>query len=219
MKYRTVSTIAVLLFYVPFLSAEPLGFSYSGSGGSVNVLVESAPVHVAQWFIALAAYCLPFFLRDPSSWSASPAGLVRRCCGFVIDFHICFSLTVVPFTLLAVGVEYLSTGDFVWSFERSESIEADAFLMPLGAATLVALLALLSFPLARQQRSVGATVLGYGLRADKPVSLWASCCRTLYGFWTLAAGILSVPSAARRDDRRLWHDLAYDVYPLKVDVR
>jgi len=128
-------------------------------------------------------------------------------------------LATIPFTLVALGLEYQYSGEFVWSFERDERIESDAFLTPMFLATVAVILILLSLPLAREKRSVGATALRYGLRADNPISLLASCCRTLFGFFTLAAGILSIPAAAKRDDRRMWHDLSSNVNPLEVDVR
>ena len=220
MKYRTVLLVAIALFYASFLGGGAFNFSYSSSShDSVRVVMKSTPMHVAAWFVALVAYSLPFVLRDRLSWSDYRAGLVRRFFGFAIDFHICFVLATVPFTLVALGLESQSTGEFVWSFDRDERIESDVFIMPLFFATTAILLVLLSLPLAREKRSVGATALGYGLRAENPISLFASCRRTLFGFFTMAAGIMSIPTAAKRDDRRMWHDLSSNVHPVEVKMQ
>ena len=190
-----------------------------GSEARLNILsgpdaylyeAKLAPASALTFAAALAVYLLAFLRPDKYVPLYQCAGLKQRFGAFCIDFMLCVSLTAPPLTLIALGIEGLATGQFSLAVERDYRMGHDWIAGNLVAITMIVLLVLFSLPLSKCRRSAGAVICGYAIRSNEPIELRSACGRTLLGFITLCAMIISVPMALQRQDKRMWHDLAFD---------
>ena len=210
MSYRTWLFVLLAVFYATIFVDPSLGFSVTSS----SLDAQMSPWHMGTWLLAIFAYLLPLWISDPYTFRDRRAGLVRRFFGFAVDFHVCFMLTAIPLVALTLLSASVQTGEFRWHMEQTlANTWAASFGFMFSVACLISLLAA---PLAMNRRSVGQVAFGYGLKAANQLQFFRACGRLVIGFLTMCSGWISVPMAATREDRRMWHDQMYDVYPLEV---
>lgn len=169
-----------------------------------------APASLLVFVVALALYLAALFCPDNFPARDEAAGLTRRFGAFVVDFMMCGILATAPMTLVALGLEGLATGQFSLEVERDYRMGHDSIASGLVIVSMVIMLLLFSLPLSNKRRSAGTVLCGFAIRSDEPLGLGGACGRTFLGFITLSGMIVSVPMALRRDDKRMWHDLAFD---------
>jgi uncharacterized RDD family membrane protein YckC len=163
------------------------------------------------WLLAVALYIWTGTHRLPVPESSPmPAGLIRRFVAFYIDLSICYVVVIVPLVLLVLGVEALTRRSFAWEVDLAESSQN------FGAACLIVLVLLLSWPEAKQRFSPGMLASGFYLYSPSELSVGRAVLRSVVGFLTLAGIVLSGPMALAREDRRMWHDLAFGTYPQRT---
>ena len=213
---RTTITIGVIaMLGIVFLGPEMRLGIQAGSG---EYLYEAklAPTSALAFVVALAVYLMA--LRRPDNYVPQDysAGLMQRFGAFFIDFTLCLILAVVPTTFVAIALEGFATGRFSLEIERDFRAGHDPIVWGLMPISMIILLALLSLPLTKGRRSAGTVVTGYSIRTDAPIGLGSACGRTLLGFITLCGMFLSVPMALMREDKKLWHDLAFNTRAVKV---
>ena len=192
-----------------FAGAEAkLSFS-SGPDGYVYV-AQVTPAALAASVAALIVYLVALTGSDRYAASSDVAGLLRRFGAFLLDFLLCGLLVIPVSASLALLLEGAVTGAFAFSVRRDEALPHDIAGHALVLVNMVVVLVLFALPLARQRRSAGAILCNLSVVPAAPLGLERACLRTLLGFVTLAAALISVPMALSRADKRLWHDLAFD---------
>lgn len=209
MSYRFLTIILFVGMCVTTFIGSGLEVGY----GSEVARAAMSPIYLLSWALSAGVYLLPLLRADPGSFTPRPV-LLRRLFGFTMDFCVAHILISVPLTMLVLTIGYLERGVFDWYVELSEPASSwlQIFIHLSGAGLVV----LLSLPLSLNRRSPGQVMLGYGLKLEQRLSLGQSCRRALVGFLSLCMLWLSGPIAARRDDRRMWHDRMYGVHPLEV---
>ena len=191
------------------LGAESRLNIYSAPGEYLYA-AKFAPASLLTFVVALALYLAAIFRPDSYPVRDEAAGLMRRFGAFFIDFMLCGILATAPMTLIALGLEGLATGQFSLEVERDYRMGHDSIASGLVIVSMVIMLVLFSLPLSKNRRSAGTVLCGYAIKSDEPIGLGSACGRTFLGFITLSGMIVSVPMALRRDDKRMWHDLAFD---------
>jgi hypothetical protein len=192
------------------------GISIHSSADEYYFYAAMRPWDVLLWMLAVGAYYSSINIPDAFVYTNEPAGLIRRFIGFSLDFFVALIIMFVPVSLLSLALELLQAGSFLWVVERLEQRRSDTWLIAVFLLAVIGLVLALSVPLSKRRRSAGAIVLGYGLQSATSISLRVACNRTVLGFFVLCLGWISIPIAAFRRDRRMWHDAYYDVFPLKV---
>ena len=199
MSYRILIAAAFLPLYASAFIDPVLAFE----SGSSWLSVAMSPWNIATWLLALVLLLVPLCLGDPYPYTNRRAGLIRRFFGFALDFHVAFFLVAVPAVVIVLLTEFIQTGVFQWRIERSST---SSWIIMMFFVEVLCLVIALSVPMWKVKRSAGQIVLGYGLKAETPMPLGRACRRTLMGYLTMCAFLISGPKAAKREDRRMWHD-------------
>ena len=215
---RVFALIGSALVLLGVLSGvSPMALNASTKGGQGEIFAVGAPGMLPLWLLALALYIWIGTYRLPVPENPSmPAGLIRRFVAFYIDLSICYVVIIVPLVLLVLGVEALTSRSFAWEVELVESSHNFGAACLIIVTTPILLILLLSWPEAKQRFSPGMLVSGFYLYSPSELSVGRAVLRSVMGFLTLAGIVLSGPMALAREDRRMWHDLAFGTYPQRT---
>jgi uncharacterized RDD family membrane protein YckC len=213
-----VLTIGVVVLFGTLLLSPQSQLRIQGAGEEYLYAAKLSPASALTFAVALAVYLAALLRSDDYVSQYSCAGLLPRFAAFGIDFVLCMMLTSPPATLVALTVEWLATGQFSLAVERDYWMGHDLFVSILVPFSMVVLLVLFSLPLSKGRRSAGTVVCGYAIKSNEPIGLGRACGRSFLGFIALCGMIVSVPMALRREDKRMWHDLAFDTRAVKVSV-
>lgn len=90
-------------------------------------------------------------------------GLIRRYTALMVDLCIVMSLTLPPTNFLSLLLEYMHTGQWQWSFHRTEFRPTDTIHMTLIMSNFVAMFLYFSWHIRRNKQTVGQYWLGFRL--------------------------------------------------------
>lgn len=205
----------LVLFFLLIGMVVSLGIG--GSGGITahsvppyRLEVRYDPMHALFWLFAVAAYFLPKFSKPLQISEERPAGIIRRLFAFYVDFLVCFAVLLVPFMLLALLLEELRVPLLGLMPELSDRWFHTLTTMLFFPGIIVTLLCAYCWPTAAGRQSAGDLLMGIEQRSPKRPSLMRSIGHTLFGFFTLSLFFIGLFVALIREDRRMWHDLAFD---------
>ncbi len=211
MPHRIFFVVGIIAMVVLGGLREPswsgLSMTSSSEGYSFNAALQwqdaaSALIAVVLFVASLRGKCHVATDR--------PAGLFRRLVSFLVDFFVNLSILILPATFLVLLLESTYVSEFAWVIERETRRPSDSWISVLLAMTMIAMVVLFALPISRSRQSVGGVLTNTRVLAQKPTPLFRSTRRTILGYITLCAGLISIPMALSRKDRRMWHDLYYD---------
>lgn len=139
-------------------------------------------------------------------------GLMRRFAAFWLDFLFAMSALTPIISVVPVIVEWIRTGNFVWSFDRTSQTAGDVPLTILSFMLLISgLLFFFAVPLVLRRPSPGACVLGYQVvpDEDRVVSLRQALLRSLFGYFALCTGFIAPFVARDEKTGKFWLDKVF----------
>ena len=148
----------------------------------------------------LAALIIPVDTKD----SDQPVGLIIRLCGSFCDLLV--AATFLGLAMMLLG--YACQPEFFGATSFCREPETGAGTMGEFLFLLFGLWALLSIPIVMNRQSVGPQIFGYWVAKDDPSDVAGALLRPALGFLTFSCGVISIPMALRRTDKRMFHDLA-----------
>ena len=156
----------------------------------------------------------------PAAAKAPLAGLVRRFAAFWLDFMFAMFMLTPVVGLLPTLVEWMRTGSFAWSFERSYQTSVDVPLTVLSIILLLpGLLVYYALPLFLRKPSPGACIAGYQVIADDGVllSIRVALLRSIVGYFALCAA--PVAPFVRRDKTagKFWLDRVFGTHAVLLN--
>jgi uncharacterized RDD family membrane protein YckC len=122
----------------------------------------------------------------------------------------------------AILVEWHHTDIFVWQFSREFSRATDVFTAIVPALLGFAwLLFYFSYPITQGNQTIGQYVMGYriALKNNDNVTVNKAILRTIFSFFVLCIGWLSVPMAFFHKQKHMLHDNANGLRPEMVSYR
>lgn len=205
----TVTLLQIIAISLPARDAGPVEGVMASDAGYVAGSHPLGPV-VSLSVLALYAWVLSL-PADPARRFIS-AGLGRKSLAVLADFLLAMLLVSPWAGFIAVSIEAVHSGSFVWYVHRDQATSADfslSFLLTL--ASLCCLAMYFAWPQHRGRPSPGELLLGIGLKyqGDRPLSLWRAMGRVLLGLLTLVACIVTVPMTLFDPERRMWQDKTF----------
>lgn len=217
MDNRSTVHLAFLAWALTLIATGGLAISLQVAPGNYLIQVVSSPFVIIPSIIGVGIL-VGILRRECPPPAEFPARLWRRGVAFAIDVATIGFAFMPLLAIVAVFVEYLATGELRWHFHRT-SREPRDIVNELGVSGLLAgLLLLVAWPPSKGKQSVGQFLMGIVvLPGTRGLPLVKSVLRALLGYLTLCCGIVSVPMAFSRKDKRMWHDRAFDTYPFEVE--
>ncbi|MDD2335944.1 MAG: RDD family protein [Geobacteraceae bacterium] len=190
------------------------GDEYHFSAGTSLIALVVSP-----FLIALLTAYKPKGKRETSGAIVS---LWRRFCAFIIDFYIALLPASAILAIPAILVEWHHTDIFVLKFSREFSRATD--VLAAIAPTLLGfawLLFYFSYPITKGKQTIGQYIMGYriALKNNDKVSVKKAILRTLFSFFVLCIGWLSIPLAFFHKQKHMLHDNANGLRPEMVSYR
>lgn len=217
MSRRIASTLGVVtLVGIAFISNRSTGIHQRGSRDSYSFYASLDFYSVLSFAIALMLVLIAVNFSSPSRTN-SAAGVMRRFLAFLIDFTIYFQIVLLPVTLVVLLFEAHLVGELSFLVRRDFSRPTDYVVTLMVLVASVSLAYFFALPIHKECQSPGGIITRSCVQSDEPLSIHAAFWRAVFGYFTLCAAILSVPSALKREDRRFWHDRSHGTRVVLVD--
>jgi len=154
--------------------------------------------------------------NPPTNKSTTALSLRRRFVCFLIDFPLNIMVIGVPITLIDLVINCLQTNEFSWEINRLYNTSTDTIYFVLQILVFIGVLILFGYPISRRKQSLGGIITNTFIESKTDISLTKASLRSLVGFLTLAAGVISIPWAWLSKDKRMWHDSLFGTFPKQI---
>jgi uncharacterized RDD family membrane protein YckC len=218
-RHRVYLSIMLILAFVLTgrISDAGVGMAMEQKNGVYTLFLSLPPLSFAVFALLCAAYATSMIRPSIKTIDTLPtAGIARRFASFFIDFFTNLFIAGVVTTAVALLINGYQSGDFAWHVARPYEETKDSIYVILFVLTVIAAIVLFALPVSLKKQSVGCSIMGMYIHSERRLSVFKSTLRTLVGYLTMCAALISVPMAWARKDRRMWHDKAFGTYPKRM---
>ena len=191
------------------------GFSASISDGAFSMEASCSPVGIFGFIVYLGLYIWSLAGQVATPKRTPPQSMRWRALCLFLDIPVIVCLVTVPMALVALLIESSHTGQFVWNFARTSPSPSDSAIMAAFYVSLVIDLVVYALPVGLQRQSPGSLITNSFTQSKNP-SVLRAVGRAMLSIFVLTLGAISIPMAWARKDKRFWHDVAFDTYPIRL---
>jgi uncharacterized RDD family membrane protein YckC len=214
--------ILLLLFLFSFVFFATPGESFSVGistetiNGRYTLGCSRPPFTLIPFSILLGIFIYAARADTPGNKNKEVLSLKRRFLSFLIDFAVNILVAGVPITLIALLLNWYQSTEFNWVVFRPYNHSTDTIYFVLFVIQGLGVLVLFGYPISRKKQSVGGIITSTFIEPSTNISLLKASLRSLLGLLTLAAGAISIPWALASAGKRMWHDLIFGTFPIKI---